>query len=290
MDCDGPSAVSNNFTKAGSVGFPSAIMIASTWNEELAEVYGSDMGLMAGELGASGWYAPSMNLHRTAFGGRNYEYFSEDGFLSGKMAMNAVKGADNQGVYAYLKHFALNEQETNRWSMICTWIQEQPMRELYLKPFEMCVKEGGASAVMSSFNYIGNVWAGGCRELLTTVLRDEWGFEGFVDTDYFAGAYYMNADQMISSGGDTCLSTFDIGTNFVTYTDNPIYVQYMKDACHNIMYTVVNSRAYDTENLETGMESWMKTVIAADVCIGIIILLLEVQAVRRYCMKRKENL
>ena len=282
VDVDGPSALSNNFTKAGSVGFPSAVMIASTWNSELAYAYGSDMGAMADQLGASGWYAPSMNLHRSALEGRSYEYFSEDSLLSGVMASNAVKGSAEQGVYAYIKHFALNEQETNRWSMLCSWIQEQTMRELYLKPFEMSVKEGGATAVMSSFNYIGNVWAGGNKELLTDVLRDEWGFKGFVDTDYFAGSYYMSADQVIAAGGANCLSTFDIGTNYVSDTDNAVYVNHMRRAAHDIFYTVVNSRAYAPENIKTGMESWMKVTIGVDVVIGLLIVGLEVIAIRKY--------
>ncbi len=282
VDVDGPSALSNNFTKAGSVGFPSAVMIASTWNSELAYAYGSDMGAMADQLGASGWYAPSMNLHRSALEGRSYEYFSEDSLLSGVMASKAVKGSAEQGVYAYIKHFALNEQETNRWSMLCSWIQEQTMRELYLKPFEMSVKEGGATAVMSSFNYIGNVWAGGNKELLTDVLRDEWGFRGFVDTDYFAGSYYMSADQVIAAGGANCLSTFDIGTNYVSDTDNAVYVNYMRRAAHDIFYTVVNSRAYAPENIKTGMESWMKVTIGIDVVIGLLIVGFEVIAIRKY--------
>ncbi len=282
VDVDGPSALSNNFTKAGSVGFPSAVMIASTWNSELAYAYGSDMGAMADQLGASGWYAPSMNLHRSALEGRSYEYFSEDSLLSGVMASKAVKGSAEQGVYAYIKHFALNEQETNRWSMLCSWIQEQTMRELYLKPFEMSVKEGGATAVMSSFNYIGNVWAGGNKELLTDVLRDEWGFRGFVDTDYFAGSYYMSADQVIAAGGANCLSTFDIGTNYVSDTDNAVYVNYMRRAAHDIFYTVVNSRAYAPENIKTGMESWMKVTIGVDVVIGLLIVGFEVIAIRKY--------
>lgn len=165
VDCDGPSAISNNFTKAGSVGFPSNVMIACTWNDELGYTYGYDMGKMADELGCSGWYAPSMNLHRSAFGGRTYEYPSEDPVLSGCMSAQAILGAKEHGVYAYVKHFAMNEQETNRWIMLCTWANEQAMRELYLKSFEICIKNSDAKAVMSSFNYIGNIWAGGNYEL-----------------------------------------------------------------------------------------------------------------------------
>ena len=282
VDVDGPSALSNNFNKTGSVGFPSAVMIASTWNHELAHAYGADMGAMAGQLDASGWYAPSMNLHRSALEGRSYEYFSEDPLVSGIMASQTVKGSAEHGVYAYIKHFALNEQETNRWSMLCSWIQEQSLRELYLKPFEMSVKDGGASAVMSSFNYIGNVWAGGNKQLLTNVLRDEWGFKGFVDTDYFAGSYYMNADQVIAAGGANCLSTFDIGTNFVSDTKNAVYVNYMRRAAHDVLYTVANSRAYSQENLKSGLENWMKAAIAIDVIIGLSLIGLEVLTIRKY--------
>ncbi len=281
VDCDGPSAVSNNFTGAGSVGFPSNVMIACTWNNDLAETYGSDMGAMATELGCSGWYAPSMNLHRSAFGGRTYEYPSEDPVLAGTISAYAVNGAAGHGVYAYVKHFAMNEQETNRWVMLCTWANEQSMRELYLKSFEICVKESNPTAVMSSFNYIGNVWAGGNYELQTTLLRDEWGFVGFIETDYFAGDYNMNADQVIATGGSCCLSTFDIGTNYVSDTTDATTVQYMRTACKNIMYTVVNSNAY-AEETTSSMASWVKIMIAVDIVIAALLVLWEVVLVRKY--------
>ena len=99
---------------------------------------------MADDLDVSGWYAPAMNIHRSAFSGRNFEYYSEDGVLSGKLAAQAIQGAETYGVYAYIKHYALNDQETNRNSMLCTWPNEQSIREIYLKPFEISVKEGGA--------------------------------------------------------------------------------------------------------------------------------------------------
>lgn len=284
VDCDGPSAVSNNFTGAGSVGFPSNVMIACTWNDELAHTYGYDMGKMAAELGCSGWYAPSMNLHRSAFGGRTYEYPSEDPLISGNMSVQAVKGAAEHGVYAYMKHFAMNEQETNRWVMICTWANEQCMRELYLKPFEICVKDGNVMAAMSSFNYIGNIWAGGNYELQTTLLRDEWGFRGFVETDYFAGAFNMNADQVIATGGSCCLSTFDVGSNFVSDTEDASSVQFMRTACKNIMYTVVNSNAYEEETA-VGMSIWMKVMIGVDVAVCLLLILWETALVRKYRKK-----
>ncbi|MEG2958739.1 MAG: glycoside hydrolase family 3 C-terminal domain-containing protein, partial [Oscillospiraceae bacterium] len=146
IDCDGPASINNNFTGVGSIGFPAAVMIAATWSEDLAADFGDSIGKMADEMGVSGWYAPAMNNHRSAFAGRNFEYYSEDGFLSGKIAANAILGAEQHGVYAYMKHFALNDQETARSDMLCTWSNEQAIREIYLKPFELSVKEGGVKA------------------------------------------------------------------------------------------------------------------------------------------------
>lgn len=208
-DCDGPASINNNFTGVGSVGFPSAVMIASTWNPDLASEFGRSIGKMADEMNTTGWYAPAMNNHRSAFAGRNFEYYSEDGVLSGKMAAKAIQGAEEFGVYAYMKHFALNDQEANRCDMLCTWSDEQSIREIYLKPFEISVKEGGCDAVMSSFNYIGHKWAGACDELLNKVLRDEWGFVGMVLTGYFGVYGYMDADQAIRNGTDFCLVNYD---------------------------------------------------------------------------------
>lgn len=161
-DCDGPASINNNFTGQGSIGFAGTVMMASTWNTDTVYKFGASIGHMANELGVSGWYAPAMNIHRTALGGRNFEYYSEDGVLSGRLAAYAVQGADTYGVYSYIKHFALNEQETNRLDMAATWCNEQAIREIYLRPFEIAVKEGGANAVMSSFNYIGPKWTGAC--------------------------------------------------------------------------------------------------------------------------------
>lgn len=119
-DCDGPASINNSFTGQGSVGFPSAVMIAATWNVDLANDFGTSIGEMADDMNTSGWYGPAMNIHRSAFAGRNFEYYSEDGVLSGAMAANAIMGSQEQGVYAFMKHFALNDQETNRCGMLCT--------------------------------------------------------------------------------------------------------------------------------------------------------------------------
>lgn len=288
-DCDGPASINNNFTGVGSIGFPCGVMIANTFNEDIANEFGQSIGQMADEMNVSGWYAPAMNLHRSAFAGRNFEYYSEDAFLSGKIASQAVQGAAKSGVYAYIKHFALNDQETNRWEMLTTWSNEQAIRELYLKPFEICVKEGDARAVMSSYNYIGSQWAGACAPLLETVLRDEWGFEGFVLTDYFANFGYMDATRSIYNGGSTCLASYDTGSNYVNRTDSAATVQHMRDAVHGILYTTVNSRAYEPENLDTGLLMYQIVLIIADVVLAVLLILYEVFRVRRVYAKRKGN-
>ena len=282
VDCDGPASINNNFTGVGSVGFPSAVMIASTWNTDLALEFGESIGKMADEMDVSGWYAPAMNTHRSAFAGRNFEYYSEDGVLAGRIAANAVIGAEEYGVYAYIKHFALNDQETNRNVMLCTWANEQSIREIYLRPFEIAVKDGGAKAVMSSFNYVGAEWAGASSALCNTVLRDEWGFRGFVLTDYFGVYGYMNSDQAIRGGTDCMLVAYDTETNHVKDTSSATGVKAMRQACKNIMYTVVNSRAYAEENLNTGLPTWQIMAIAIDVVLGAAIIGLEVLTVKSY--------
>lgn len=167
-------------------------VIAATWNVKLVH----DMGVMLGLEGIcgnvkgdgspySGWYAPAVNIHRSQFSGRNFEYYSENGVLSDKMGANVVIGAREKGVYTYVKHFVANDQETDRVSNgLIVWVNEQALRETYMKPFEIIVKEGNTSAIMSSFNRLGTTWAGGSYPLLTEVLRGEWGFKGMVITDY----------------------------------------------------------------------------------------------------------
>lgn len=289
VDCDGPASINNNFTGVGSIGFPSATMIACTWNKEKALEFGQGIGQMADEMGVSGWYAPAMNIHRSPFAGRNFEYYSEDGLLSGVMAANAVQGAKEHGVYAYIKHFALNDQESNRQAMICTWSNEQATREIYLKPFEIAVKDGGAQAVMSAYNYIGVTYAGAKSELLNNILRDEWGFKGFVLTDYYGVFGYMDADQVIRNGGDSCLTAYDAGTNYVEDTSSATSVSAMRRAAKNIMYTVVNSRAYEEENINSGLMAWQITGIVIDVILAAGLVILEVFAIKKYRTRRSEN-
>ena len=281
VDCDGPASINNNFTGTGSIGFPAGVMIANTWNVEIAEAFGQSIGKMADEMGVSGWYAPAMNMHRSAFAGRNFEYYSEDPFLSGAIAANAVIGAEKEGVYAYIKHFALNDQETNRCSQLCTWFNEQSAREIYLKPFEMCVKTGGAKAVMTAFNFYGTTPAQASPEVLNGILRDEWGFKGFALTDYYGVYGYQDADRMIRNGNDCMLVAYDTETNHVSDTTSATSVKAMRQACKNIMYTVVNSRAYDEANLQTGLMGWQIAAIVIDVILAAVLAVLELLAVKK---------
>ncbi len=273
-DCDGPASINNNFTGVGSLGFPVGVTIAATFNKDLAYSFGDFIGKMANEMDVSGWYAPAMNIHRTAFAGRNFEYYSEDSFLSGIIASQACQGSWSNGVYAYMKHFALNDQEQNRLDMLCTWSNEQAIREIYLRPFEMCVKNTDMLAVMSSFNYIGNRWAGGSSSLLKTVLRDEWGFNGFVLTDYFGVYGYMSSDQAIRNGTDCMLVNYPTATNNVQFRDTNGAQQAMREATRNILYTVVNSRAYAPENLSEKMASWKVLMIVLDVIFAALMICL----------------
>ena len=243
------------------------------------------IGQMARDMHVAGWYAPAMNVHRNAFAGRTFEYFSEDSLLSGIMASSEIAGAKEKGVYSFMKHFALNEQETNRASMLCTWATEQSIREIYLKPFEMSVKEGGAGAVMSSFNYVGATWAGGNSSLLQTVLRDEWGFRGFVLTDYFEGAGYMYGDEAIRNGNDAMLATTEV-TNHIT-DHSATSVKAMRQACHNILYTAANSWMYENGEPEVDTPMWQTAMHVTWGVTVVLVLALEAIAIRRYLARRK---
>ncbi len=287
-DCDGPASINNNFTGQGSVGFPAAVVIAATWNDDLANAFGDSIGTMADQMDTAGWYGPAMNIHRTAFAGRNFEYYSEDGVLSGNIAAAAIQGAQAHGVYAYMKHFALNDQETNRTSMLCTWSNEQAIREIYLKPFEKAVKIGEAHAVMSAFNYIGNRWAGGSNALLTQILRNEWGFVGLVETDYFGVYGYMNADQAIRNGGDLMLVNYPTAANDMKYTESAGAQQELRRAAKNILYTVANSRQYSELGIEqsTQPNRWETILKGVNVGVAVVLVLWELLLIMNY-RKRK---
>lgn len=283
-DADGPAALNNNFTKVGSLGFPSSTSLACTWNPGLATRYGEMIGTMAHDMDVSGWYAPAFNIHRSAFSGRNFEYFSEDPEINAVMGSNEVAAARSKGVYAFMKHFAMNDQETNRTNMLATWANEQTIREIYLKPFQAAVVKGGAQAAMSSFNYIGTTYVAAYAPLMQNVLRGEWGFRGMVLTDYFGVYGYQNADQLIRNGNDAMLATTEV-TNHVK-DKSATSVKAMRQASHNILYTVVHGYKYANGDPKVQTPAWQIALYVALVVLALIFLALEYLAFRRFKARR----
>ena len=288
LDTDGPAGLNSTTLGAFGTGYCSEILIAQTWNEDLAAKAGEGISKEFKDFHIVGWYAPSMNLHRSAFGGRNFEYYSEDSLISSKMALAEVNAAVEQGVYPYIKHLVMNEQETNRNAMLCTWFNEQAARELYLKPFEYCVKNvpSGKMAIMSSYNYLGTEWAGGCSALLKDILREEWGFKGMVISDYFGNYGYMDADRAVRGGTDLMLGT--AGNDAIMSDLSATSVIAMRQATKNIFYVIVNSNAY--ENYVPGsIPSWMQIMYIVDGIVAVILILVEILIIRSYVRKRKNN-
>ena len=239
---DGPVGVVDYTTGTAGVGFASSVVLASTFNPDLAREFGSALAAEAVALGYQGLYSPGINIHRSPFGGRNFEYYSEDPRLTGLMATATITGYRDGGVYAHLKHFAVNEQETNRQG-VATWLNEQALRELYLRPFELAIKNGAAQALMGSYNRIGPVWTGGVRELNVGVLRDEWGFDGHLVTDFFFNTT-MNVDQAIAGGADLIESTTGDYPTEKTLENGDGLIALRQSARH-ILYTFANSAVVD---------------------------------------------
>lgn len=306
---DGPAGFSSFINSSiNGVAYPSEFLIAQTWDVDLGRAMGQMLGNEAMFKDINGWYAPAANLHRSPFAGRNFEYYSEDPFLSGRMMTSVANGAAEKGVYTTLKHFALNDQETNRVNNgIATWATEQTIREIYLKPFEMAVKnismevpyladdEGtietttvGATAIMSSFNRIGATWAGGSEALMTDVLRGEWGFEGFAISDF--NLYpYMNPNQSISAGTDLTL-TFQPSKSLAD-TSSAKAVSDIREATHNILFTVANSNAMN--GLAPGATvsytppTWVYIQIGASILVGLLVVAGALMVTRRVLRHRR---
>lgn len=237
-DLDGGLGLTSYISEWHCFAYPAENVLAATWNQGLAEKMGEMIGEEALLTGVSGWYAPAMNIHRSPFSGRNYDYYSEDAVLSGKMGAGEVRGASSKGMYTFIKHFAVNDQETKR-SALSTWVQEQAMREIYLKPFEIAVKEGGSTGIMASMNRIGYRFTRGSYALLTTVLRGEWGFRGAVITDACQTANEYS-DMALAAGIDLQLNT---AKNKLTDTKNPVVRNALQKAAKNTCYMVANSLA-----------------------------------------------
>ena len=242
IDLDGPNQVGSFQDKYSNLTGYSSIALAQTWNAELAYTMGLAMGKECAESGINGLYGPGVNVHRSPFGGRNYEYYSEDALMSGIMCAKFVTAAKNRGVFCYLKHICLYESESNRDGMY-TWVTEQALREVYLRPFEIAVKDGGSSAIMTSYGRIGAVWTGGSEALLTEVVRGEWGFKGAFLTDYADNHDFMNGDQMIRAGGDLWMDGWDGKGSFARSTSSNGYNYALRRATKNVLYMWLNALA-----------------------------------------------
>ncbi len=297
LDYDGPMGWSTWVSASGSdaicIGFPAEELLAATWNVDIARELGEMVGEQGLYNGFNGWYAPAMNTHRNAFAGRNYEYYSEDGLLGGKIAAAEISGTMKYGVYTYIKHFAVNDKEDGR-NGIATWLNEQALREIYLRPYEIAVKEAKAdvnyynennqlvsntinatTAIMSAYNRIGTVWAGGQYGLQTQILRNEWGFRGAVESDYFGGNAYMDPDLGLRAGNDLMLNTFADGN--LSDKSSATGVAAMRRAAHNVLYMVANSNAMQGvvsgSTVSYKMAGWQKALLAGDIAAALIVVL-----------------
>ena len=247
-ESDGPQGINAWIIDMTGVSYPVEMYIGQTWNVDIAAEQGHLIGREARAAGVTGMYSPAVNIHRTPYSGRNFEYYAEDGYLSGEMAASNIYAAREEGILMFVKHFALNDQEHYRgeyFTSLFTWSNEQAMREIYLKPFELAVKKGHTLAVMSSFNRIGATWAGASHALLTDLLREEWGFTGMVITDMFVGSrnneWWMNGEQGIRAGQDLWLAMWFGPGDLEFDQTNPTTQNAMRAACKNILYAFSQS-------------------------------------------------
>jgi len=302
ISADGPVGFVNFITPSSFTDtcvYPCQVVIASTWSVERLYDMGKALGnealvgdIIHGGVPYTGWYAPGLNIHRFPLGGRCFEYYSEDAFLSGRIAAAIMTGAASKGVYANIKHFVLNDQETHRGSNgLFTWATEQSIREIYLKAFEIAIKTakaGGVKAMglMSSFNRIGGRWTGGDYRLLTTILRGEWGFEGLVICDFNTMPHLIVKD-MVYAGGDLNLQM----TNFYTYTPNAkdkTDVTVFRQACKNILYTIANSNAMRGE-FKMGMATWQIIMFVVDAVLLVGLAVWGFFVIRKALRKEQTN-
>ena len=321
VDLDGPAGLNNMVNHAlYTITYPAEVTIAATFNKDISEQWGRFVGNdgLRDNVKANAWYAPACNIHRTPFAGRNFEYFSEDSFLSGDMTAAAVSGAASKGMFAYVKHFALNDQEDHRTDNgLATFSNEQAIREIYLKPFQMAVETStpaevkyyslnsetgeyeqktafvpACQAIMSSFNRIGYTWAGGDYRLITEVLRNEWGFNGIVLTDYSqGGTSYMHNGQMLRAGADLALTQYTWGGKFTVTSKADIY--YAQQAAKHTLYTVANSNAmngliHGVSVTEAGFAYYTLVLIAIDVVLGGVFVFAGVEILMAYLREKKK--
>lgn len=255
VDKDGPCGFNSLITGSGggtesATNFPCETLIASTWDWKLSYRFGLALSAEGNALGVDGLYGPAVNIHRNVLNGRNFEYYSEDPYISGIMCAYTVYGCKENGVYCWIKHFALNENETGRTHMyqFCT---EQALREIYLRPYEIAVKEGGANAIMTAYGRVGTVRASGSSSLNTAVLRGEWGFKGAVITDYYNAGVVHDADECIRAGNDLMLDPNGRPSYFGDQTSATAVIA-LQSAAKHILYSYLETKY--TAQVSTGLD------------------------------------
>ena len=290
MDSDGTGGLNDWYAKVYGTPYPTETLIAQTWNKELAAEVGAAIAQEYADCHIYGWYGPAMNMHRTAFNGRNFEYYSEDGVLAGYIASAEINAAGEKGVYAYIKHFVVNDQEINRCTAQQIHVTEQTLREIYMKPFEICVKnydfDTKPLAVMSSFTLIGPRYNGANSDLLNGVLRGEWGVQGMVLTDWYGSYGYQLTMDSVLNGNDIMLG---FGANVRTDIENKdsaTMVKALRQASKNIMFTIVRSGNYTIDG-EGGLEPMTTMFIGIDIAVAVVLIAIEAIMIAFYLKKRK---
>lgn len=290
---DGPGGIGiMNKNLDTLMAFPTEVLMASTWNEALVEKLGNAFGMEILHVGYTGIYGPGANIHRSAYSGRTWEYYAEDGFMSGKMFAAETRGLQNRGVIVFTKHFLLNDQEWNRYGGT-VWANEQTIREIYLKGFEAGITEGHANGLMSSFNRIGCTWAGKHQGLLTEVTRNEWGFIGLIETDAGVGTHMLDAKAMaeaVVAGQDLWMSGGSDGA-FNNYKNNATVCKAIRESCHRILYTQLHSSAMNgvsrTAKIVKITPWWQAALTAAIAAAGVVTALCLAMAVLSFVLPAK---
>ena len=293
-DENGPQGLTAALTGgASAMCYTSEDVMAATFNVDLINEVGKCIGEDCLAMGYSGLYGPGINMHRTAYSGRNFEYYAEDPFVAGTICAAEVQGIQSKGVYVYLKHVALNDSETSRRG-VNTWLNEQTAREIYLEVADKAITDGGAWCVMTGFNRWGATWCGANSNLLNGFLREELGMRGMCITDFSGSSQYMDLVDGLIAGSDIWDSPMPKihTTKAANYENDAYIVTQMRNAMHHILYTVVNSNAMNgwsaSDTLKTVLPWWQTAIYALIAVLAVLTVLCAWQLSK--ALKRKKEL
>ena len=274
-DENGPQGLTAALFGAGlgdiePTAFTSEDVMAATWNQALIYELGKVIGNNCLAAKVACLYGPGANIHRTPYSGRNFEYYSEDGFLSGEIASSEVAAIQDKGVDVVMKHFALNDCEQDRLGQ-AAWLTEQTAREIYLKAFQKSLEEEGGNGVMTAYTRWGAIWSGGHKGLMTNIMRGEWGNQGMSITDNVLVQYCNGVDGVMAGG----VTTYDAMLWYVTqqlpnYENDPVIVKAMKEACHHNLYALANSSAMNGIGADTVVKKITPPIITVVMAVSIV--------------------